>query len=138
MLRPGDTEWLALYLNSPYRHYPLKDRRNGKIALTESNSAYGVWGFVSNQVVVLRAGYASDRNETVMREFKYVYEAKGLYHKVGRAVEDAEAYEGWAWMVRHDDPKGCVLYGPYVQLAPGRYKVNFRIKKNGSYDRCWK
>jgi uncharacterized membrane protein len=135
VLWPGDADWLALYLNSPYHHYPLEERRNWKIALTESNSAYGVYGYASNQVVVLRAGYSTSMNEAVLKEFKYVYEAKGLYHEVGRAVEDSEAYDGWAWMVRHDDPAGCALYGPYVHLEPGGYTVNFRIKKKGVSDR---
>jgi hypothetical protein len=46
------------------------------------------------------------------------------------AERDARASDGWARVVRPDDPRpqGFIVYGPYADLPSGGYRVTFRLR----------
>lgn len=62
-------------------------------------------------------------------EFVTCWPAVGLSHPAGQAVADAEALWGQAWASPAvGGEAGCLVYGPYAPMAPGRYLVAFRLK----------
>ncbi|MDP2990700.1 MAG: hypothetical protein Q8O57_09075, partial [Kiritimatiellota bacterium] len=59
---------------------------------------------------------------------EYWLAAETLSHKIGRAARDAEAQNGWAWEANRRERNNFAIYGPFLNLPPGRYRVSFRVK----------
>jgi len=54
-------------------------------------------------------------------------EAPRQWHVLARLEKTAIGIRGAGGVttVRHQEPAGCVLFGPYWQLRAGRYRLNF-------------
>jgi hypothetical protein len=62
-----------------------------------------------------------------------VWEAEGLSHNAGAAVNDPGVYGGKAWRAIPGKHHGGthIVWGPYEDLPPGRYTAAFRLKMEG-------
>lgn len=60
----------------------------------------------------------------------YPSAGKSAGHQAGRQKPDPEAGNKLAWVAIADEdtPDKCILFGPYVDLQPGKYVAFFRIK----------
>lgn len=131
LLRPADAEWLALHLNAPSFHFALPKRLSWFAWLAQPDSGYGLWAHQPGQVAVFRAGDDAGANEEFLGELTSEFEAEGMYREIARVVPDKAALNGWAIRVRPDDEVGPILWGPYVHLSPGEYRVTFRVRYEG-------
>lgn len=62
-------------------------------------------------------------------ELAGVWAATTLRHRVGEQVADSEALFGYAWATPPAPGEAShVIFGPYVDLRPGRYLACFRLK----------
>ncbi|MBU4212751.1 MAG: hypothetical protein L6437_05750 [Kiritimatiellae bacterium] len=59
---------------------------------------------------------------------EYWLAAEELQHKIGHVARDVEAQNGWAWEVDRHEHNNFAIYGPYLNLPPGSYRVSFRVK----------
>jgi hypothetical protein len=57
--------------------------------------------------------------------------AATLDHKIGHAAWDLAAIHPGVWMLERDDRLNFALYGHYVNLPAGRYRVSFRVRAAG-------
>jgi hypothetical protein len=90
-------------------------------------------------VTITAAGRSDDYPATVApvpyegaatsARFAHQWAATSLQHHAGEAVEHDDALGGSAW--RSPDAggdTGHILFGPYVELPPGRYAVAYRVR----------
>jgi len=84
-----------------------------------SIATIGLWHFIR-----MAPANAPHRGE-------YWLAAEKLHHKIGHAALDAEAQNDWAWEVGRRERDNFAIYGPYLNLPPGRYRVSFRVKAEG-------
>lgn len=54
--------------------------------------------------------------------------AEALCHKIGHAARDYETQNEIVWEVGRRERDDFAIYGPYLNLPPGRYRVSFRVK----------
>lgn len=101
----------------------------------------GRWGVVEwhDGAVLLRHGGATDRNVEAMRELflRRRYEVEGTEQTdfPNCAVRDPRASDGWARVVRYDDPRpaGYLVFGPFIRLPAGAWRVSFRLRAEPRY-----
>ncbi|MEZ4392185.1 MAG: DUF2079 domain-containing protein [Polyangiales bacterium] len=96
----------------------------------------GRWAAVSwhDGAVVMRRDADPSRNVEAMRDLfaRRRYEVEGTEQTdfPNCAVRDARASDGWARVVRDDDPRppGFVVFGPFIRLPAGAWRVSFRLR----------
>jgi|GEM_PF-1018352 len=83
--------------------------------------------FATAPTVTLRT--LSDGAKWMLLSNSWLWEGEDLRHQVGQAVNDADAWNGTAWLGRAADPAGW-WYGPYFKALPTgySYRVYFRLK----------
>jgi hypothetical protein len=122
-----DADWLVLRTDGqdyPFNPYAYHLWLN---TLLDTNSSYGVYALAGERVMVLRRGHPRDLNRKAQR-YERSLEAEYLPHKIGHAVIDYAAQNGMAWEASRYERQEWVMFGPYLDLPPGRYHVSFRVK----------
>lgn len=89
---------------------------------------------VSDGVVLLQRGRSPERNPEAVRQLfvRRRYEVEGTEQTefTNCSVRDPGASDGRARVVSPDDPRpaGWVVFGPFIRLPQGRYRVTFRLR----------
>lgn len=122
-----DADWLVLRLDG--QDYPFNPcaYHLWLNTLLATNSNYGVYALAGKRVVVLHRGQPRDLNLQA-QHYERSLEAEYLPHKIGHAVIDYAAQNGMAWEASKYERHDWVMFGPYLDLPPGRYHVSFRVK----------
>ncbi len=86
-------------------------------------------------IIIVNIMVDTTANESIINEIfelKYdhnIFESEAMEHSVGSVVIDPDASEGKSIMAEKEKYNaGYLLFGPYVTLAPGRYKVSYQMK----------
>lgn len=84
-------------------------------------------------VLLLRRGADPSRNdEALLTLFTARYEAEDLAGDLGAVVADPTASRGQARRAmpaaQRDDGKTALVFGPYTDLPPGKYRVEYALK----------
>ncbi len=91
--------------------------------------------------VLLRRHGDTSHNREALRDLfarrRYEVEGTEWTEFPNCAERDADASDGWARVVRANDPRGAgyVMFGPYIRLFPARYRVTFRMRAEPSISR---
>lgn len=59
---------------------------------------------------------------------EYWLAAETFYHKIGHAALDYETQNDRIWEVDCRERDNFAIYGPYLNLPPGHYRIGFRVK----------
>ncbi len=125
-----DADWLVIRLDGQgYPIIPLVYHQwlDGLLA---TNSTHGVYALAGDQVVALRRSHPGDLNIIARHTTRYL-EAEYLPRKIGRAKVDLRSQNGLVCEAGVNDRQDWMLFGCYMDLTPGRYRVGFRIKTAG-------
>lgn len=122
-----EADWLVLRLDGQGHPFHPGAYHEWLNKLLSTNSPYGVFALAGERVVVLRRGHPRDLNRQAQRYTRSL-EAEYLSHKIGHGVVDYAAQNGVAWEASKYERHDWVMFGPYIDLPPGRYRVGFRVK----------
>lgn len=127
---PREADWLVLRFDGLV--YPFDPARyhDWLTTLLATNSPFGVYALGDERIVILRYGHAHALNATASRIERGV-DAEDLLHAFGRPVTDHAALNELVWEAGPHERGGYVLYGPYLKLVPGRYRISYRAKATG-------
>lgn len=131
----ADAEFLALltYSHTAPDHFYSSRLRS----VLSEGSAYGCLSLVEGRLLILQKGAGDKLAPAQVDALTQAHECESLEHQSGRGVKDADALNGVAWLYTPADRPGYIQYGPYQDLAPGRWLVTFRLSYSGPADKEW-
>ncbi|MFO0629577.1 MAG: hypothetical protein U0325_28635 [Polyangiales bacterium] len=123
--------WAAVDLQRP--PWPQTFEQRDEMIRAMLRGRWGVVAWEDGAVLMQRDGDRA-RNLDALRDLfaRRAYEVEGTEQTdfPNCAVRDGAAHDGWARVVRRDDPRpaGYVVFGPYIRLPAGGWRVTFRVR----------
>lgn len=133
----ADAEYLLLDTDPRANFWPHEGLKARERAVRDMipHVRSGEFGLVRAEdgVLLLRRGADPARNEEALRSLLTArYEAEDLAGDLGAAQTDRQASGGAARIVTAASPRAedrtALSYGPYTDLPPGRYRVEYALK----------
>ena len=123
--------WAAVDLQRP--PWPQTFEQRDEMIRAMLRGRWGVVAWEDGAVLMQRDGDRA-RNVDAVRDLfvRRSYEVEGTEQTEfsNCAVRDRGARDGWARVVRRDDPRppGYVVFGPFIRLPAGAWRVTFRLR----------
>jgi hypothetical protein len=123
--------WAAVDLQRP--PWPQTFEQRDEMIRAMLRGRWGVVAWEDGAVLMQRDGDRA-RNVDATRDLfvRRSYEVEGTEQTdfPNCATRDPGARDGWARVVRRDDPRppGYVVFGPYIRLPAGAWRVTFRLR----------
>jgi hypothetical protein len=123
--------WAAVDLQRP--PWPQTFEQRDEMIRAMLRGRWGVVAWEDGAVLMQRDGDRA-RNVDALRDLfvRRSYEVEGTEQTdfPNCAVRDRGARDGWARVVRRDDPRpaGYVVFGPFIRLPAGAWRVTFRLR----------
>lgn len=123
--------WAAVDLQRP--PWPQTFEQRDEMIRAMLRGRWGVVAWEDGAVLMQRDGDRA-RNVDAARDLfvRRSYEVEGTEQTdfPNCAARDRGARDGWARVVRRDDPRppGYVVFGPFIRLPAGAWRVTFRLR----------
>lgn len=124
-------EWVVVDLQRP--PWPASVEQRDSTLLHLMRSGFGAVA-VRDGVIALARGRSQQGNPEAVRQLfvhrRYEVEGTEQTEFTNCSVADARASDGRARVVSPDDPRpaGWMVFGPFIHLPTGRYRVTFRLR----------
>lgn len=124
-------EWVVVDLQRPA--WPASVEQRDSTLLHLMRNGFGT-AAVEDGVIALQRGRSPQGNPEAVRQLfvnrRYEVEGTEQTEFPNCSVRDASASDGRARVVSPDDPRpaGWMLFGPFIRLPQGQYRVTFRLK----------
>jgi uncharacterized membrane protein len=124
-------EWVVVDLQRPA--WPASVEQRDSTLLHLMRNGFGAVA-VRDGVIALRRGRSPQGNPEAVRQLfvnrRYEVEGTEQTEFPNCSVRDASASDGRARVVSSDDPRpsGWVVFGPFIHLPQGHYRVTFRLR----------
>ena len=124
-------EWVVVDLQRPA--WPASVEQRDSTLLHLMRNGFGTVA-VRDGVIALQRGRSPQGNPEAVRQLfanrRYEVEGTEQTEFPNCSVRDASASDGRARVVPSDDPRpsGWVVFGPFIHLPQGHYRVTFRLR----------
>ncbi len=128
-------DWVLVDLQRPA--WPASVEQRDSTLLHLMRNGFGTVA-VRDGVILLQRGRSPQGNPEAIRQLfvRRRYEVEGTEQTefTNCSVRDARASDGRARVVTPDDPRpaGWLVFGPFIHLPQGRYRVTFRLRAQRS------
>ena len=128
-------DWVLVDLQRPA--WPASVEQRDSTLLHLMRNGFGSVA-VRDGVILLQRGRSPQGNPEAVRQLfvRRRYEVEGTEQTefTNCSVRDASASDGRARVVTPDDPRpaGWLVFGPFIHLPQGRYRVTFRLRAQRS------